>query len=226
MGFFFGLRCGKVRSMSLNRVIGIIIAFIILAALVFGLVMLVRGKFFPAKKTVTSGNVSTDGVVSVPATESAQLNQGLNLPATGNRSNGSSLGSSTKAFQVDNVTFNYPQNWGVLSCTNSKNFEFDPVNGADSRIVCDRALKPITVLVDNSLGCAGETVNINGLQVIKSRIENARGVDYRWCFSAQGKSFNLTHRVSGTAGRGLSKDDFSEQIEQVIGSINSSRGGS
>lgn len=129
------------------------------------------------------------------------------------------LADNMKMVQIKGVSFKYPQNWGLLTCTNSSNFEFDPYSVTDQRMSCDRAQKPITVLVGSAQVCPGNTVNLGKLQVIKSKVENARGVDYRWCFSVDGTHFDITHRVSQSGARATSKDDFSTQIEQMITNI-------
>lgn len=204
--------------MTLKTLLGIILGLIIVSVLIFGLVTFVRTRFFGGGK-VTGSPSPSETVVSESATASASVFEDGTSPT------GGTSGSIPRVYQSGSMIFRFPQNWGVLTCSNSANFEFDPYGAIDQKVVCDRAQKPITVLVNNNLGCSGENVMLGGLSVTKSRIENVRGVDYRWCFSAGGQSFNITHRVSGAAGRGLSKDDFYAQIEQMIGSI-LPRGGS
>lgn len=190
----------------LKRIIGIVLIAAVLTVVIFGVVGFIKSKVSPKAASVTQTN-------TVSATPSAQTNISVSpepIPQTG---------ESKKNVNSVGVNFSFPNNWGVLSCSNSSNFELDPSNSSDSRIVCDIAQKPITVLVNSNLVCKGQPTNISGMNVLKYRVENARGVDYQWCFSKNGVNYNITHRVSPTAVRGTSTDDYSAKVEEMIGSV-------
>lgn len=136
----------------------------------------------------------------------------------GNNSN--SVRSDFKTFISQGFSLDYPSGWGVLTCGNSTNFEFDPENGSDLKnIACDRAFKPITVLLANRLSCTGETVKIGDKQVVKLKVENNGDINYRWCLSVGSVGLDITHRVSQSGSRATSKEDFSSQVEEVIKTI-------
>lgn len=171
----------------------------------------------------TSQPVVDDGnsLLDLPRTDNdsptATPAVGTNVPADGR-----------KVFQGEGFTLRYPSNWGVLICGNSKNFEFDPTATQDLMgVVCDRAVKPVTALLVNSLDCSGgDTVNLGGKQVTKSVLTGNGFTDYRWCVATAGQNFDITHRVSSTGTRATSTQDFSAQVEQVIESIQLSGGAS
>lgn len=135
--------------------------------------------------------------------------------------------STLKAYIGQGFSVLYPANWGLLTCSNSNNFELDPQNLADTKnFTCDRAVKPVTVLVGGQLNCEGETVKIGSYQVVKSKVAQEGSVNYRWCLTAAGKNFDITHRVSRISSPAVSKDDLSAQVEQAIGNIASTPAGS
>lgn len=120
----------------------------------------------------------------------------------------------------------YPKNWGLLTCNNSENFEFDPSNATPQlNVPCSFAVKPVTILVNASTTCTGDRVNIGSYQVTKEKLVdvningNKYEAVYRWCFVAKNKNFDISHRVSKQGFPASSKDDFSNQVEQVISSI-------
>lgn len=125
-----------------------------------------------------------------------------------------------KVYQGLGFSLLYPYKWGLLSCTNSQNIEFDPENSNDFRGACDVAVKPVTILVADRLDCPGETVTIGGYQIKKFKTSGQNGdIDYRWCLSVGGKNLDITHRVSTSGSRATTKEDLSEQIERMISNI-------
>lgn len=128
-------------------------------------------------------------------------------------------GAAVKTYQGPGFTLQYPASWGTLTCTDSSHFEFDPVINVDQRVDCDRALKPITVLVGEGTGCQGEAVQIGPHQVARSKVIVQNGVSYKWCLRTQSQSFEITHRVSTTGGRATSAQDYFPQVEQMISTI-------
>lgn len=133
--------------------------------------------------------------------------------------------SGDNVYQANGFQLIIPQNWGVLVCNNSSNFEFDPYTPGRISTVCTSAQKEVTVLVNSNFHCQGDKVNIGPYQVLKFRrdavVSNTgeRVTEYNWCFSAKGKNFSISHRVSPTGGLATSTDDLSSQIEAIIASI-------
>lgn len=131
----------------------------------------------------------------------------------------SSSNPEMKVYKGQGFAISYPKNWGLLTCTDSNNIEFDPYNPVDQNIDCNFALKPITVIVGQTASCPGQMISYgpNGAQ--KSVRTGSKGLIYRWCSQASPK-LDITHRVAPTTQVGYSKDDFSVQIEQMISNIN------
>lgn len=125
----------------------------------------------------------------------------------------------TKLYQSQDFVLRYPKNWGIVTCNNSQNIEFDPYNKSDLRnYLCDSAFKPITIIVSKqSVSCSGENVPIGNTTVIRSKTETANWTKNRWCINKNGTSLDITNRIAPTGIRGTGKDDFSKQIEQIIG---------
>lgn len=191
----------------LKRIIGIIL----IAAVVTALVLLVVG-FVRSRSNNKTAEIKTESNsrIDTPSVSSTSNVEPEAMPQTG---------SNQKTFVSNGNTFGFPNNWGVLTCNNSANFELDPNNSQDSQISCDIALKPITVLVNSNAACKGTATTISNITVSKYRMENARGIDYQWCFTRNGASYNITHRVSQFGVRGTSKEDFSAAIEQMIANV-------
>lgn len=130
---------------------------------------------------------------------------------------------AAKTFVAAAFSLDYPSSWGLLTCSNSTNFEFDPVEGSDVKnVICDRAVKPITIILVNRLNCLGETVKIGDKQVIKSKSTQGNNINYRWCVPVGNIGLDITHRVSPNGSMATSKEDFSTQIEQLIETIKAS----
>lgn len=148
------------------------------------------------------------------------------LPQTGGQVTASderNLSSNKKLYNSGTFQVNYPNTWGILNCTNSLHFELDPSSGADGKIECSSALKPITVLVDNIEGCEGDNIKIGNIDVIKSKKTEGEYTAYRWC-SKTDPVLNITHRVSKDGGRAVSPVDYSVQIEEMINQLTFARG--
>ncbi len=119
-----------------------------------------------------------------------------------------------KGFQLQ-----YPKNWGLLTCTTSQNFELDPYNSNNQTVPCDRATKPITVLVDQGVACKGEFKKIGSHQVSVSKMQYRDWFTNEYCLNEAGHNIDITNRVSNRGLSGTGKDDFSTQIEQIISTI-------
>ena len=134
--------------------------------------------------------------------------------------------ASTTLYKGNGFTLRYPKNWGILTCNNSDNFELDPTNPADQiGVTCERALKPITVIVGKKAQCQGDMVTLGNVKVIKSKIMDDNGTDYRWCTQTV-PDLDITHRVSKTPSRATSKQDYSAAVEQMISTFTPGSGGS
>lgn len=125
-----------------------------------------------------------------------------------------------KLYAGQGFTLDYPSRWGLLTCSNSKNIEFDPYSSTDSKnVACDLASKPVTILVVDKLNCQGTVSRIGNSQVVKIKNTTDGDTAYRWCVTLGNKNFDITHRVSQRVLRATSKDDFSAQIEKMIGTF-------
>lgn len=188
---------------------------LLILAVTFGVIFYL-GKASRNQATTTESSV--DSLGQLPS-----LSNTNNTPRNDNVAT-----SNTKSFTGQGFTLKYPNPWGLLTCSNSQNFEFDPTNGQDVKgVVCDIAVKPVTVLVsDTRPNCQGETVTLGSNQVVKSKTGGSGEANYRWCLTIGGKNFDITHRVSGSGSRATSKNDFSSQIEEVIKSFQATPAGS
>lgn len=139
-------------------------------------------------------------------------------PSSAPRNTPGASANGLKTFVGPAFSIQYPQNWALLTCSNSQNIELDPYGGNNIQgVVCDFAVKPVTFLVANKLSCQGETVKLGNNQVVRSKTTGANGdINYRWCVPLVGKSVDITHRVSASGSRATSKDDFSAQVEKII----------
>lgn len=133
-------------------------------------------------------------------------------------------GGNTKLYQGRGFSLRYPANWGILTCNNSQNFEFDPYIASDVRnVICTEAQKPITFLISKNLTCPGETVKLGAVNAVKSSKINPDGsTTYRWCVNLSNLGFDISHRVSSTPTKAKSHDDFSGKVEEVISTISTS----
>ncbi len=127
----------------------------------------------------------------------------------------------TKSYQGRNFVFHYPKNWGIVTCNDTQNIEFDPYNKNDLKnFACDVAIKPITIIVGKEpFVCPGENLKIGNSNVVVSKTETANWVKNRWCVNKDGVNLDITNRVAPTGLQGTGKDDFSKQIEQIINSL-------
>lgn len=132
----------------------------------------------------------------------------------------------TGVYNGEGFSLTHPKNWGLLTCNNSENFEFDPSNATpQNNVPCNFAVKPTTFLVNAQATCTGDRLNLGSYQVTKLKqtdvLIGANKYDtiYRWCFVAKGKNFDISHRISKQGFPASSRDDFATQVEQIISSI-------
>jgi hypothetical protein len=225
------------RSLVFTAAVGLIILAIIVGSIYY-LVKFIQGRVSSSRQTVqtqtqqaasTSATVSNgnSGAVNItptgsPASSSAPQNRapqtGGNTPAAQNQP-----ASGKKVYNAGDFQLTYPNTWGIAKCSNSKNFEFDPQNPADSSIVCDLATKAVTVVVSDIKGCEGETSKVGNIDVVKSQANDGGYIKYQWCTKTT-PVLNITHRVSQDGERATSKQDFSKQIEDMISNLSLTRG--
>lgn len=126
----------------------------------------------------------------------------------------------TKVFAGPGFNLSYPVTWGLLTCSNSQNFEFDPVSGVDQLgVVCTVAQKPITVILDNNLsGCGGTTLNIGSISVLKSTSITPSYAQHQWCTNTS-PVLKITHRVGTTTLPTVSSIDYSSEVEAIISTL-------
>lgn len=179
--------------------------------LVIAIIFVTIFYFGRASRTgIVNGDGGTNPLVQLPTIAPT-------ISPTTQSGDGSSQG---KTLSGQGFSLTYPSSWGALTCSNSQNFELDPTSSVDVRgVVCETAVKPVTVLVVSRLSCTGETVTLGNNRVVKSKTETSTGINYHWCVSVGGKGLDISHRVSSTGSRATSKDDFSAQVEQIITTI-------
>ena len=171
-------------------IIGTII--VVLLAVVFGTAFLSRNNRFTRNNAVR--NSSPSPLLPTQSTASPS-------PATD---------ANLQIFTGDTFSLGYPQNWGLLTCNNSKHFEFDPATNQDQlNIACDRAVKPITVLVGDKFTCEGEVTKFGNVLAVKSKTTEEDGdIRYRWCLDGPQVDLDITHRVSTEEKRGFFQTDY------------------
>lgn len=190
------------------------IVLILILAIIFGVIFSVI--------RIIQGNRNPFQTRSTTPQQTVSPSPETNLPATGRESTPIPTQESNpnfKTYSGQGFSLLYPKDWGLLTCNNSQNIEFDPTQGADQlNLACDIALKPITILVGGS-GCqGGETMDKGGVTFIKQKTDVEGGINYRYCIQTN-PSLEITHRVSSIGGRAISKEDFSTQIEEMISQV-------
>ncbi|MFH0937248.1 MAG: hypothetical protein V1808_03060 [Candidatus Daviesbacteria bacterium] len=203
-----------------SRAIIVVAVTLLVLAIIFVVVLLVlRASKVTIPSSTNNPSLSRLPTVAVSPSPSAS---GVTLAPT-------TSSSANKTFIGQGFNLNYPTSWGILTCNNSQNFEFDPGNSVDAKnVICDIAVKSITVLVTTTQpNCQGDKVKLGNNDVIRSKVISDNGnINYRWCLAVGGKGFDITHRVSQSGGRATSKIDFSAQVEQMIGTIKTTPAGS
>lgn len=212
----------RFRNMNTARIVVAGIVALIAASVIIGAILLLGG-LFPKKQNPeeTLSNLPVVNVSTSP-TPTGTLNPGSATPTGTPGANSTSSGNNSanlKTYSGDSFSLKYPKDWGLLTCSNSKNFELDPTSSQDvTGVICDFAVKPITVLVkDGSISCPGNQVTLGSRTATKSVKTFSDGdINYRWCVQTGGKTLDITHRVSNSGSRATSKTDYSKQIEDMI----------
>lgn len=182
-----------------------------------------------AQASDNPSNIAGEQTSPAPDQQPTQTQRATSQPTStpqqpsGEAKGGISTTGDRKVFNGGTFQLSYPKNWGTLTCTNSDNVELDPTNGVDSKVNCNYSVKPVTVLVGDSSGCSGETTKLGEMQVTKSKQSDGGYIKYQWCTKTT-PALNITHRVSNGNDPASSKQDFSSQIEEMIGKITFARG--
>lgn len=192
--------------MTIRQLLLIIVGALILISFVTALILFIRSRSVAKVNTVPS-----------PTPVVSEMQLPVTTPTETTPVNG--LG---KTHSVNGTVFSYPTNWGLLTCTNSMNFELDPYSNQNSKVACDVAKKPITVIVNGPACQGGVIANIEGTQVMRIQKSVENGKVYQWCFNHNGRQYNISHRVSSNGQQGVSVDDFSAQIEEMLKAFHAS----
>ncbi len=197
----------KTRALIVTGAVLLLILALIIAA-IFYLIRFIQGRTAnrPAASPTTQINFSPSPVANIGQTDTSGQ---TGTPTIGTPSN-------LKTYDGTGFQVSYPNNWGLLTCNNSTNFEFDPSSATEqSGVVCDYAQKPITVLVGVACG-NGQTTQIGSTPVVKSERKLSHGTEYSWCVKAGNTNLLFTNRVSTEDVRGYGKENQSSAIEQMI----------
>ena len=220
-GFTKLLRYVIVRNMEQRRAVIVAIAIALLVALAIIGTIVFLSNFLRNKSTTNRTVVSSSSEPVIMATTEPSASPSSAASAQGSAT--ISAPANTKSISIGGFTGFHPNTWGVLSCTNSENIEFDP-NGADSSVACNYAKKPITVVVSKNLNCKGDEVTLGNNTVVKSKSIRSHEIRYRWCVKGTDTNLDITHRVTDSNLSAASKEDFSSQVEQFISTLNFPRG--
>lgn len=172
--------------------------------------------------TFTQGQVTPSPTSVAVVSPTSTTNQGSSTPS--NPTSNSSSNQIAGVYNGDGFSLNYPSSWGLLTCSNSKNFELDPTSSTNMlNVHCTTALKAVTVLVrEGNYACPGNKVTIGNYTVTKSVVTWSDGeVDYRWCVPVAGKTLDISHRTGPNGGRAVSTTDYSPQVEDMIKTLTS-----
>jgi hypothetical protein len=195
----------KTRALIVTGAVLLLILGLIIAA-IFYLIRFISGR----STTNTSQNQTRQINFSPSPTANIDFSAGSTNPVPGGNVNNSDL----KTHNGSGFQISYPKNWGLLTCSNSVNVEFDPANPTDQlKVTCDYAQKPITVMV--GVSCEGATTDVGGVPVVKSKRNLSKGVENSWCVKV-GSGFLITNRVSNQDARGYGREDYGRQIDEMI----------
>lgn len=124
-----------------------------------------------------------------------------------------------RIFRGPGFSLSFPQNWSLLTCLNSQNFEMDPFGRGDQRIICTSAQEPITIILQNNLSnCPGDSIMVGNTPVLKSTSVTSEFNQIKWCTQTQ-PVLSITHRISSIPQPAVSVVDFSADIENMISSL-------
>lgn len=218
------------RSLIFTAAVGLIILAIIVGSIYY-LVKFIQSRVAsnrqaPQASVVSIGSDSPNAEGSnaagqFQANQTPQSSISRTVPQTAGAIN---VSGDKKIYNAGNFQLTYPKTWGILNCLNSNHFELDPVNSADSKIICSKAIKPITILVDEIDKCTGNNTKIGNIEIIKSKKVDIDGYTaYQWCTKTD-PVLNITHRVSKNGEQATAQNDYSSQIEDMISKLTFAHG--
>lgn len=200
------------------------LALILVLAIIIGTIYFLTRFIQNRQKSTTSGDVFPTASIesNVPVfgeASSIPMASGVSNNSINNSNPVNGTTSDKASYIGQGYKLEYPKTWGVLTCNNSQNFEFDPKNSSDQRGAnCDVAQKPVTIMVGSNT-CQGDTVNLGGIKIVKQKKTSGSFIQYKWCTQTTPK-LEISHRVSPNGERATSKEDHSAQIEEMIKNLN------
>jgi hypothetical protein len=203
------------RSLIFTAFVGLVILAIIIGSIYYLV------KFIQDRQRTASDSQAVSSPIPSGQIPFASENPQDSLGETGGGTTGAQ--ANTKTYSAGDVQMIYPNNWGLLTCSNSLNFEFDPKNPEDSQVVCSLAQKPVTILVNDSTGCAGDLIDIGPVKVQKQMQEEEGYRTYQWCTQTSPR-LNISHRSSTYGAPATSPEDYSKQVEEMISRLSFVRG--
>ncbi len=163
-------------------------------------------------------NSSISSTVPTIVTSSPLPLPSSSIPVSSPAPRASSAPSNIKTYNGTGFQVQYPNTWGLLTCSNSNSFELDPANSIDQiKVSCNAAVKSVTILV-HQVSCSGQTVKLGNVSVIKSVDPSGGRTDYRWCTQTN-PMLDISHRFSPSGGTATSTTDYSSQVEDMISKI-------
>lgn len=182
---------------------------------------IILGTLFYLNKTFHSSSNPVSRVVvasTVPTLPETNATAAPTLSPAGGNPSGAS--GATKIYSGTGFRVEYPSSWGILTCSNSSNFELDPISSADQLShPCNYAVKPVTILVHQTmLSCPGNSETIGSMSVTKGVTAFGSGIQYRWCTQTT-PQLDITERVSGSLSSTATSNDYSYQVEQILSTL-------
>lgn len=203
------------------------LALILVLAIIIGTIYFLTRFIQNRQESTTSGDVFPTASIDENVPIFGDASSTPSATATEGTSQNNNTGSNSNAGQANGVApdqevhigqgfrLEYPSAWGILTCNNSQNFEFDPTSNTDQRGVrCEVAQKPVTVMVGSNT-CQGETVTLGDVRVVKQKRTSGSYIQYKWCTQTTPR-LEISHRVSPGGERATSVQDYSSQIEEMI----------
>lgn len=197
------------RSIIISAIIGILVLALIIGVIIYLIRFILNRPDAPGETPEPEPTIE----------ESVEPSPSRNPGSTARPSGTSTPNSGLTVYKGQGFEVSYPRNWGILTCNNSQNIEFDPNSSQDMlKVSCDVAQKPITVLVNSGSCGGGESGSKGGVNFVKSKRQTANFLSYKWCLKTT-PALEISHRVAQDGGRAVSRQDLSAQVEEMIGRI-------
>src|SRR5690349_10767404 len=129
---FIGYMDQRKALVAVSIVVVLVLAIIV--GTIFYLTKIFKSSNQPSTKVVTSSSQPAASGANAPSDNlpSTQPGQPQTSAVTTPPAN-----PNLKTYNGNGFSLQYPKNWGLLSCSNSNNFEFDPYNSQNTQIACD-----------------------------------------------------------------------------------------